>query len=87
VVVCGSVFVVGAWGLVVFWILRGFMGVGSCLFWLLGGCVFGFLLVYFVVFNRVEWWWVNLKRVLFDLVSKCETVQEGVYTHFEQYKS
>jgi hypothetical protein len=29
--------------------------------------------------------WANLKRALPDLMPKCETLQEAVYTHFDVY--
>ena len=38
-------------------------------------------------FNRIEWWWANLKRALPDLLSGCETVQEAVYNYFKQGNS
>ncbi|MDR2700555.1 MAG: transposase [Nitrososphaerota archaeon] len=46
-----------------------------------------FLPVYSPVFNCIECRWANLKRALSDLMPKCETLQEAVYTHFEEYNS
>ena len=36
-------------------------------------------------YDCIEECWVNMKAVLIDLVSKCETLQEAVYTHFERH--
>ncbi|MDR2699376.1 MAG: transposase [Nitrososphaerota archaeon] len=38
-------------------------------------------------FNRIENRRANMKRALPDLIPKCETLQEAVYTHFEEYNS
>ncbi|MDR2700168.1 MAG: transposase [Nitrososphaerota archaeon] len=46
-----------------------------------------FLPAYSPVFNCIECRWANLKCALPDLMSKCETLQEAVYTHFEEYNS
>ncbi|MDR2700295.1 MAG: transposase [Nitrososphaerota archaeon] len=46
-----------------------------------------FLSAYLPVFNCIECRWANLKRVLSDLMPECETLQEAVYTHFEEYNS
>jgi hypothetical protein len=42
----------------------------------------GALPVYSPDLNRIECRWADLKRVLPDLMPKCETVQEAVYAHF-----
>jgi transposase len=46
-----------------------------------------FLPAYSPDFNRIECRWANLKCALPDLMSKCETLQEAIYTHFEEYNS
>ena len=46
-----------------------------------------FLPAYSPDFNRIECRWANLKRALPDLMPKCETLQEAVYTHFEECNS
>ncbi|MDR2699222.1 MAG: transposase [Nitrososphaerota archaeon] len=46
-----------------------------------------FLPAYSPVFNCIECRWANLKRALSDLMPECETLQEAVYTHFEEYNS
>ncbi len=46
-----------------------------------------FLSVYSLDFNRIECRWANLKCALPDLMPKCETLQEAIYTHFEECNS
>ncbi|MDR2699646.1 MAG: transposase [Nitrososphaerota archaeon] len=41
-----------------------------------------FLPVYSPDFNRIGPRWANMKRALPDLMPKCETLQEAIYTHF-----
>ncbi|MDR2699326.1 MAG: transposase [Nitrososphaerota archaeon] len=43
-----------------------------------------FLPAYSPDFNRIKSRWANMKCALSDLMSKCETLQEATYTHFEE---
>jgi len=75
-------FLVGRW---CFWIMPGFHRKKQ-LYALaaVAGVFLVFLPAYSADFNRIEWWWANLKRALPDLLSGCETVQEAVYNYFKQ---
>ena len=44
-----------------------------------------FLPAYSPDYNGIEKWWANMKAALIDLVPKCGTLQEAVYTHFERH--
>jgi len=46
-----------------------------------------FLSVYLADYNCIEKLWANMKRTLVDLAPECESLQEAVYTYFEQHKS
>jgi transposase len=46
-----------------------------------------FLPAYSPGFNRIEPRWANMKRALPDLMPKCETLQEAIYTHFGECNS
>ena len=46
-----------------------------------------FLSVYLADYNCIEKLWANMKRTLVDLAPECESLQEAVYTYFEQHNS
>ncbi|MCL2360154.1 MAG: transposase [Candidatus Bathyarchaeota archaeon] len=46
-----------------------------------------FLPAYLADYNCIEKLWANMKRALVDLAPECESLQEAVYTYFEQHNS